>query len=468
MSQVEPPPLRPDQAPKRTLPAWVKVLSGFAIVLFLLFFAGVAAFYWYASGVHSELEETEAAVREAGYPVDASELDAYYPEIPDEENGALAYKEAHEELTAAPVDRADREALWEAVSGLQPGEGIPGELLSRMRDQAAASREALALLEKAATYPRVRFPVELSQLAHVEWSHVREFQEFGQVLCIAGLVAAEDGDWNRYVTLHGVRSHMISALDEEPILLSKFLRSTLLRMSMTELGLVFSQWTVPPETLSALAKTYAVSEGRAAAAETLAVERCAMVNMLASAMRGQMEGQDGPLSGITHPPQNSLSLSLVDQRTRLNIYRFSNRLVALGEKDWPAWIPESNAVEEALDEARYTAPLARLVMPSFNRATTAFVRTAATVRMIQTALALERYRAAEGSLPETLADLAPEYLDEAPGDPFDGETLRYRKEEAGYTIYSVYENLTDDGGAPMESRGREERSAGDWVFTVAR
>ena len=69
-------------------------------------------------------------------------------------------------------------------------------------------------------------------------------------------------------------------------------------------------------------------------------------------------------------------------------------------------------------------------------------------------MAIELFRAERGALPENLADLVPEYLDERPRDPFDpeGGLLRYRlldaPDELGrpYILYSVGRDMADNGG----------------------
>ncbi len=67
------------------------------------------------------------------------------------------------------------------------------------------------------------------------------------------------------------------------------------------------------------------------------------------------------------------------------------------------------------------------------------------------ACALERYRLADGQLPEKLEALVPRYLAKIPNDVIDGQPLRYRLESDGnYVIYSIGWNQTDDGGV----RGR--------------
>jgi hypothetical protein len=64
------------------------------------------------------------------------------------------------------------------------------------------------------------------------------------------------------------------------------------------------------------------------------------------------------------------------------------------------------------------------------------------------AIALERYRAARGAFPETLAALSPEYLPDVPKDPLTGEAIGYRKQEERYLLYSIGMNLRDDEGRP--------------------
>lgn len=62
------------------------------------------------------------------------------------------------------------------------------------------------------------------------------------------------------------------------------------------------------------------------------------------------------------------------------------------------------------------------------------------------ALQCERYRLAMGEVPATLEALVPDYLDEVPMDPMDGEPMRHIVTDTHYTIYSIGTNLEDDGG----------------------
>ena len=59
-------------------------------------------------------------------------------------------------------------------------------------------------------------------------------------------------------------------------------------------------------------------------------------------------------------------------------------------------------------------------------------------------IALKRYKLKTGSLPKSLAELKPDYIDDVPADPFDGKPMRYNSDKK--VIYSIGDDLKDDGG----------------------
>lgn len=68
-------------------------------------------------------------------------------------------------------------------------------------------------------------------------------------------------------------------------------------------------------------------------------------------------------------------------------------------------------------------------------------------RLLQAAIALERYRLQHHSYPATLQELSPAYVVAVLLDPIDHQPLRYRREAgAVYTLYSIGINGVDDGG----------------------
>jgi len=84
------------------------------------------------------------------------------------------------------------------------------------------------------------------------------------------------------------------------------------------------------------------------------------------------------------------------------------------------------AVEAKLAEIPKVYWTVHMLMPAYSRIVEVGLRNTAHLRVARTALAVERYRLAEGKLPEGLTALAPDYLDAVPKDPFDGQDLRFK------------------------------------------
>lgn len=96
-----------------------------------------------------------------------------------------------------------------------------------------------------------------------------------------------------------------------------------------------------------------------------------------------------------------------------------------------------------------------LALPNIARFDTRRCGSWTRISLLQVAIAARAHRDRHGSLPERLQDLAPEYLDAVPLDPFDGRPLRYSKERR--LAWSIGEDLVDSGGSAESSlRDRNE------------
>lgn len=99
--------------------------------------------------------------------------------------------------------------------------------------------------------------------------------------------------------------------------------------------------------------------------------------------------------------------------------------------------------------------LVQTLMPVFDRARGAIEKSNALTTLIQTDVAVRRYRSAHGSYPQTLAAVVPAYLKKVPIDPLGkGKPLNYRPLKGGqsFLLYSLGPNLTDEGGTPGPSQ----------------
>jgi type II secretory pathway pseudopilin PulG len=165
-----------------------------------------------------------------------------------------------------------------------------------------------------------------------------------------------------------------------------------------------------------------------------------------------------------------LSLTGFEERD-LNFYlQTMDKSISLAALPPPESLTFSNYLESVSAVAgRRFYILSGMLLPSLSRVVVREATTQANLRLATTALAVERFRLARGRLPEGLGELAPQFLDAVPTDPFDGAPLRYRRLARGYMIYSVDADGHDDGGRePPQRKESGDKSTYDITFIVER
>ena len=146
-------------------------------------------------------------------------------------------------------------------------------------------------------------------------------------------------------------------------------------------------------------------------------------------------------------------------------------LAAVDEKAhriYPAISEKGTQRVAGLSRGPYTV-FARMLLPALEKAVQKSARMQTYLDATRVGCGVERYRLANGKLPETLDALAPRYISVIPNDVIDGKPLKYRPDnDRGYIIYSVGWNQTDDGGQVIWIKHKEESRAdvnkGDWVW----
>jgi hypothetical protein len=91
--------------------------------------------------------------------------------------------------------------------------------------------------------------------------------------------------------------------------------------------------------------------------------------------------------------------------------------------------------------------------PSLSKANILEDRAVVVSDLAEVAMALAAYKAAEGEYPEKLSALVPAYFETVPQDRYANQPLKYKRTDDGYLLYSIGDNLEDDGG--VEERDGE-------------
>jgi len=119
--------------------------------------------------------------------------------------------------------------------------------------------------------------------------------------------------------------------------------------------------------------------------------------------------------------------------------------------------------EAQVRQRRLFGALSAIAVPNFFKALQTCTRGQTQMNEVVLACALERNRRAEGHYPDSLASLAPRFIDRIPHDLIGGGPLKYQRTQNGsFTLYSVGWNEKDDEGEISSNRNQ-----GDWVWHAA-
>lgn len=113
---------------------------------------------------------------------------------------------------------------------------------------------------------------------------------------------------------------------------------------------------------------------------------------------------------------------------------------------------------------------ARLLLPALENLSRKFALGQITADEAALACALERYRLANGKLPENLDALAPKYIARLPHDVLTGGPLKYERiSDNDFVLSSVGWPVTETAGRrfPPNEGGRPQNRPGDWMWHSA-
>jgi hypothetical protein len=230
--------------------------------------------------------------------------------------------------------------------------------------------------------------------------------------------------------------------------------------------------------LVALGASMAGGNDEAAMGRAMAGERAFALGTLERIRSGKMNPSELLTMGLSDEiPSWRMTLAgvaykasgLFDREARFLI-EAENAMVATARQPLNDRVPSSQSLSRQLENKivsdRYV--LASMFLPSLARSIEKDTSHIIRVRVAQTAIAVERYRLANGRLPAMLADLVPTHLPAVPDDPFSGQSLHYVVKTPGFIVYSVGPDREDNHGTKTNKDGRELQPGTDIVFRVAR
>jgi hypothetical protein len=112
------------------------------------------------------------------------------------------------------------------------------------------------------------------------------------------------------------------------------------------------------------------------------------------------------------------------------------------------------------------AIIANMVQSPLNACGVTLTQHIAMLRCARVAIAAERHKLAHGTLPTSIDELVPQYLDAVPLDTFVGRPLHYATRDGGAAVWSVGADETDNQGVERSAANQWSRENTDIAFTI--
>lgn len=437
---------------------WALFLLGCAVAL-SPFAVAIAA--WRAE---ARLDEAVQEIVRRGEPVEASQL--VRPPIPDSENAALVYAKAFDAIELSDED----EELIADLKAERVSLGDP-ESAGRARAILEQNADALELIHRAAGMARCDFRLDWSKGYDVEFPHLARLRTCARLLAFESLMLLHAGRVDEAAEACGAIFRVANAA-EEPCTIGPLVRYAITGMGSRALSAVLRDSQPDSDLCRRLADEIGRTDLSSSFAEALKGDRAlgraafAAVRLARDPLDGIEDLQGGPPAEPLgpseggrpdRPPKQSYMARWILASDEME---YLERMARIIEEAPRPYREARRALEElAYMRVTYLPPptvVTAMLLPAFDRTFASRDRAIALLGMAQVALLLKAYKGERGEYPESPEELEALMGQELPMDPFSGRPFVYRREGAGFLLYSLGGNLEDDGGVPAERRVREE------------
>jgi hypothetical protein len=385
-----------------------------------------------------------ANARRMGLPLSLRELDS--PPAPTA-NAAPIYQKLGHMLRAYPLNSKEL-----ALEGLSTPPMPTDRALGFARQALAHRVKYLQMIHQAAMMPACSFSHDWSAKdpESIMFPEIDTFRESSLLLTGQSVLMATDGQ-----TLQAVQNEALNFRLADQILGDRILWAYKVACA------------IDTTTFNTMQKILYMSHGdpKVAQAVEAAVAQGWHPRSLATSLESEVAFQQGmvsyvrsegpqPFSDTLAPTMELYGLKderagspawnrLMDANAAVLLREMSEAILATGEPFPAAHRRMKGIVADSMKQTP-SHILSKALVPDLASFATLQASDHARAEITQTAAAVLSWQAAHAALPDSLSTIMPV----VPEDPFSGKSLRYKKEDAGFIIYSVGPFGTFDGGSP--------------------
>jgi hypothetical protein len=399
------------------------------------------------------LDHQVRQIRASGDPVSLDDLNDWYT-APSGENAADTYAKAIAPFLDEDTGGEGRSFRKDIPSptDLRP---IDPELIKRLDDFTSRHKDAIEYAQIAAEIADCRFPVDYRQLAtlNLESGHQFGLTLLAQLLSYDCIVALEQGDAERAIRDVRLCASASLALGQEPSMSAFFSQQIIQKTAVDSLQRTLLRVQVDSASLAELQRAFEAAYAAQDIRRAIRGERAQeFVRFMVPLGRRQavINRNEDMFPLFTLPGFGDL----MDLECARYMYH-TNKLAGYADA-----VYEGEGLRH--DIVYFNSPIASPALPPPDFLKRNYGIHRARLASAISGIAIARYNLAHGEPPNALADLVPKYLAAVPKDPFRrGYSMNYiRFSKRGFVVYSVGENILDDGGRDVKVMTHLRRTAG--------
>ncbi|HNS32928.1 MAG TPA: hypothetical protein PKN36_08155 [bacterium] len=408
--------------------------------ILVLFLASGLAF------AETELEKELNKLREAGIPTTIEELNL--PEIPDEENGALVYREVFK-LVDSLKEKYKDEWKYIPYEGTVKWEDVPEAEKKKVADLILRNSDfakIYGLLEKASG-------MKCMFLSKEDWKkgfslplpHLAKLRSCTRLLSARAAVEMENKNIDRSLSACLTGLKISGSISGEPLLISQLVRIAINAIAIHTAKEMVGKGEGSPEIYKSLIEgmkyerekspiLYGLTGELAMARQEISNSRKEIATYLIN-MEGSLKTSYEKNPEAFWNEQESAYVKTMGKLinlVRVPFYEVKDKFEE-SEKELMA-LPKEKGI------------VAQLLIPGASRALLQEARIDALLGAAEMGIANRIYKQEHGEFVEFLSQLTPDILPTLPLDPFTGKDYIYKKKDKGFIVYSVGEDEKDDGG----------------------
>lgn len=469
---------------QRASSLWLRRGVSAPVVIGLVVLAGLIAAVVSLAVMRSRLQrriDAElAAIRRAGYPVTWQELDRWYTR-PASNDFTAVYTNIFAQLPDESQVPTNLPFYGSAKLDSMLGQPLPPDLQAAIRSHLATNAAPIRALCEIHGVPACRYPVDFSRGFAATMPHLRKVRQGARLLGLQTVLYAEDNHSQAATDTLLAGAALANSLQRESHLLSRLGLIACHGINLSAMEWSLSRTAFTDTQLASLMAALAESENLDGMAFALTGERTIVLGTFMAVRSGKyqladfvwLDGQ--PFHRLL--TEHRFIAKIIElgwrgfsfaQRDMLVSIELENSFVAAAQQPLEKRLAAATANARRAQQVPKYCLLTREILSPIDAAVKKDLCHLAQLRIAHTALAVERYRLAHGTLPENLSELVPALLPAVPRDPFTGEPLHYVRRQPGFTVYSVGPDGRDDGGVKRKPGGREFEPGTDIPFTVVR